>query len=67
MTRDEMVKDIRMSKQALMFAGPIHYRDLQKHIKRMEAELKRYDRFQKEARKGARADGHRQEANKDPG
>ena len=46
MTREELEKEIRLCKQALMFAGPVHHRDLQKHIRRMENQLKQYDRFQ---------------------
>ena len=44
MTREELEKEIDLCRQALMFAGPIHIRDLQKHIKRMEKELMMYDR-----------------------
>lgn len=51
MTRDQLVERIEMTKQAIMFAGPIHRRDLQKHLHRMQAELAQYDRFQAEARR----------------
>lgn len=50
MTRSELVDKIEIAKQALMFAGPMHYRDLYKHIKRMERELRDYDRFHALAR-----------------
>lgn len=52
MTRNELVDKIKTAKQALMFAGPIHRRDLNKHIKRMERELRDYDRFHAEAARG---------------
>ena len=51
-SREELMDEIRLCKQALMFAGPVHYRDLQKHIRRMEAQVKKYDRFQAAARQG---------------
>ena len=50
MNRDELVEKIETAKAALMFAGTIHRRDLQKHIRRMERELRDYDRFQAMAR-----------------
>lgn len=52
MTREQLEKEIRLCKQALMFAGPVHHRDLQKHIKRMQAQLRQYDRYQAAARQG---------------
>ena len=52
MTREQLEKEIDLCKQALMHAGPVHYRDLQKHIRRMEAQVKKYDRFQAAARQG---------------
>ena len=52
MTRDQLEQEIKLCKQALMFSGPVHYRDLQKHIRRMQAQLKQYDRFQAAARQG---------------
>ena len=53
MTREEMVEKIRMTEQAILYAGPINRRDLRKHLHRMRIELKEYDRYQKEARKAA--------------
>ena len=50
MTREEMVGKISRAKAEIMCAGPVHRRDLGKHIRRMEAELRRYDRFQAEAK-----------------
>lgn len=50
--REKLVDEIRLCKQALMHAGPMHYRDLQKHIRKMEAQLKQYDRFQAAAEQG---------------
>ena len=52
MTRIELVDKIETAKQALMFAGPMHHRDLYKHIKRLERELRDYDRFHAEAARG---------------
>ena len=50
MTMDELQEKIRLTEKAIMFAGPIHRRDLQKHLRRMQKELRDYDRFQREAR-----------------
>lgn len=50
MTRDELLEKIMLTETAIMFAGPIHRRDLQKHLRRMQKELRDYDRFQREAR-----------------
>jgi len=46
MTRDELIEKIEAVKQAITFAGPVHRRDLRKHLKRMLAQLAQYDRFQ---------------------
>ena len=46
MTRDQMIEKIEITKKAIMFAGPVHRRDLRKHLKRMLAQLAQYDRFQ---------------------
>ena len=61
MTREEMVREISLSKQALMRAGPVHFRDLQKHIHRMEVQLKQYDRYQRDAKRRCRADAYQEE------
>lgn len=50
MTRAELVERIRAEKLEAMTAGKIHRRDLHKHIKRMERELRDYDRFQEGAK-----------------
>ena len=52
MNREEMKEKIKTAEAALMFAGTIHRRDLQKHIRRMKAQLAQYDRFQAAARQG---------------
>lgn len=52
MNREELVDRIETAKQALLFAGAIHRRDLLKHIKRMERELRDYDRFHAEVARG---------------
>lgn len=54
MTRDEMVNEIRRKK--LELKRPMsdrHRHDLNKHIHRMEVQVKVYDRYQREARKNA--------------
>ena len=51
-TRSELAEKIRNAKNELMFSGPIHRRDLQKYIRRMEKELRDYDRFQQQAKRG---------------
>lgn len=51
MTRKELVDRIETTKQAIMFAGPVHRRDLQKHLKRMLAQLRQYDAFQAAAKR----------------
>ena len=50
MTRDELIEKIDTTKKAIMFAGPVHRRDLRKHLKRMLAQLRQYDRFQEATR-----------------
>ena len=50
MNREQLIEKIEMTKAAIPFAGPIHRRDLRKHMKRMMAQLKQYDRYQKEAK-----------------
>ena len=36
MTRDELIQKIDAAKREMEHAGPIHRRDLAKHIRRME-------------------------------
>ena len=50
MKRDELEEKIRLTEKAIMFAGNIHRRDLEKHLRRMKKELRDYDRFQQAAR-----------------
>ena len=50
LNRSELVEKIIAAKAELKKAGPIHRRDLTKHIRRMERELRDYDRFQAAAR-----------------
>ena len=50
MTRSELAERIRKEKEEVITAGEIHRRDLHKHIKRMERELRDYDRFHALAR-----------------
>ena len=43
------VQKINAAKAELLTAGCIHRRDLQKYIRRMERELRRYDKYQAQA------------------
>ena len=52
MDRDQLIERIEMTKKAIQFAGPVHRRDLRKHLKRMLAQLRQYDRYQAEAKRG---------------
>lgn len=52
MNREELVEKIEDIKRAMVFAGPVHYRDLRKHLKRLTAQLRQYDRFQAAAKQG---------------
>lgn len=45
MTRDEHVSRLRQAKAELKTAGPIHRKDLQRYIKRLEKELRIYDHY----------------------
>lgn len=47
MNREQLVEKIRAAKEELKTAGVIHRKDLSKHIRRMEKELRDYDRFQR--------------------
>lgn len=46
MNRDQLVEKIMQTKREIKTAGPVHRRDLRKHLKRMLAQLKQYDEFQ---------------------
>ena len=52
MTRDQLVEKIMQTKREMKTAGPIHRKDLRKHIRRMTAQLAQYDRFYAEAKRG---------------
>ena len=52
MTRNDLVEKIQKARAEVKTAGAIHRRDLHKHIKRMERELRDYDRFHAEAARG---------------
>ena len=52
MSRDELMQKIKATTEEIRTAGPIHKRDLHKHLKRMRAELAKYDRYQAAARQG---------------
>ena len=51
-SREQLIERIEMTKKAIQFAGPVHRRDLRKHLKRMLAQVAQYDRFQADARQG---------------
>ena len=51
-SRDQLIERIEMAKKAIQFAGPVHRRDLRKHIKRMTAQLAQYDRHRAAAEQG---------------
>lgn len=46
MARLELEEKIMQTRQEMKKAGPVHRRDLRKHLKRMLAQLRQYDRFQ---------------------
>lgn len=48
-TRNNFVAKLNVAREELKTAGPIHRKDLLRHIRRMERELRDYDRFHKEA------------------
>ena len=52
MNRDELIEKIEMAKKAIQFAGPVHRKDLRKHIKRMTAQLAQYDRHRAATEQG---------------
>lgn len=43
--RIELKEKIRKAEEELRNAGPIHSRDLQKHLRRMKNQLRIYDRY----------------------
>lgn len=53
MTRAELIQKLTAAKQELKSAGPIHRRDLRKHIRRLEKELRTYDFYHAAAQKSS--------------
>lgn len=49
--RMELEKKIMQTRQEIKTAGPVHRRDLRKHLKRMTAQLRQYDAFQAAAKR----------------
>lgn len=49
MTREQLIEKIDITKKAIMFAGPVHRRDLRKHLKRMTVQLRQYDAYEAQA------------------
>ena len=49
--REQLIDRIEMTKKAIQFAGPVHRRDLRKHLKRMLAQVAQYDRYQAEVQR----------------
>ena len=49
MTRDELIQKIDAAKREMEHAGPIHRRDLAKHIRRMEKQLRIHDSYHSHA------------------
>lgn len=52
MNREQLMDKIMQTKQEIKTAGPVHRRDLRKHLKRMLAQVAQYDRYQAAARQG---------------
>ena len=51
MARMELEEKIMQTRQEMKKAGPVHRRDLRKHLKRMLAQLRQYDAFQAAAKR----------------
>ena len=51
MDREQLEARIMQTRLEINSAGPVHRRDLQKHLKRMLAQLAQYDAFQADARR----------------
>lgn len=51
MARMELEEKIMQTKHEIKTAGPVHRRDLRKHLKRMLAQLRQYDAFQATAQR----------------
>ena len=52
MTRQQLMDKIEQTRREIKTAGPVHRRDLRKHLKRMLAQVAQYDRFQAASRQG---------------
>ena len=50
--REQMMEKIALAVAEMKTSGPIHRRDLRKHVKRMQTQLKQYDRYQAASRRG---------------
>lgn len=46
MNREQLEEKIMQTKREMKTAGPVHRRDLGKHLRRMLAQLAEYDRYQ---------------------
>ena len=51
MTREEMVRKNAAAREEMQHSGPIHRRDLCKHIRRMEKQLRIHDSYHSHAQK----------------
>lgn len=51
MNMEQLEERIMQTRREINSAGPVHRRDLQKHLKRMLAQLAQYDRYQAEAKR----------------
>ena len=51
MNREQLVEKIMQTKREIKTAGPVHRRDLRKHLKQMLAQLRQYDAFQAAAKR----------------
>ena len=50
MTRTELQEKIDLTRAAILHAGAIHRKDLQRHLRRLLREARDYDRFQETAK-----------------
>ena len=51
MNKEQLMEKIMQTRQEMKKAGPVHRRDLGKHLKRMLAQVAQYDRFQAAAQR----------------
>lgn len=52
MNREQLEARIMQTRREINSAGPVHKRDLRKHLKRMLAQLAQYDRYMAATRQG---------------